>query len=307
MNSSQRNQFKPNLTFSQRYGYESLPNAMKSEHLSPEFRIALSNYAFTIIKQQARDDFTQDSFSVAGAEFLQRVFGKYEKKSESQISKSIQPRNLSHYSQVIAAVDEIIQKAKFYHVLNFLEFLIESVADPQVVGKKFASLFESHGASYRLDLSHEPYYFLPIASQEQGEAILQSIQTLKDQNRDSVYSHLRNAAKYINEQNYHGSIAESILAVEDISLKIDPSAKTLSQVNLHKVIDIHPALGGSIKKLYGYASDIPGVRHAGPSQRKLTGKVTEDEALVMYGACASFAAYLSKMQLRSKRARLNNL
>lgn len=302
MHSSQRNQFKPNPTFSQRNGYESLPNVMKLEYLSPEFRIELSNYVFMIIKQQARDDYTKDSFSVAGAEFLQRVFGKYEKKSESQISKSIQPRNLSHYSQVIVAVDEIIQKAKFCHVLNFLEFLIESVVDSQVVGKKFASLFEAHGASYRLDLSHEPFYFFPIASQEQGEAIVESIQTLKDQNRDSVYSHLRTAAEHINEQNYHGSIAESILAVEDISLKIDPSAKTLGQVNLQKVIDIHPTLEGSIKKLYGYASDIPGVRHAGPSQRKPTDKVTEDEALVIYGACASFAAYLSKMQLRSKES-----
>ena len=52
----------------------------------------------------------------------------------------------------------------------------------------------------------------------------------------------------------------------------------------------HRALKSAFDRLFGYTSDEEGIRHA-LLEREAAG-VDVDDALFMYGACASFAAYL---------------
>ena len=60
----------------------------------------------------------------------------------------------------------------------------------------------------------------------------------------------------------------------------------------------HPALKKGFKNLFGYTSDEEGVRHA--LLERDAADVDVLDALFMYGACASFAAYLvSKHQKTS--------
>ena len=71
-------------------------------------------------------------------------------------------------------------------------------------------------------------------------------------------------------------------ANKKLSLALD-SLETAGLLN-------HPALKDAFNKLYGYTSDEKGIRHA--LLDKEAANVGLDEAMFMFGACASFAAYL---------------
>ena len=83
-------------------------------------------------------------------------------------------------------------------------------------------------------------------------------------------------------------------AVESVARTIDPEAgKTLGPAlkSLEKegVLN-HRALQDGFSKLYGYTSNENGIRHALLDEG--AADVDLDEAVFMFGACASFAAYL---------------
>ena len=82
---------------------------------------------------------------------------------------------------------------------------------------------------------------------------------------------------------------ESVARVIDpkTSQTLGPALDSLEKAGLLK----HPALKGAFDKLYGYASDEQGIRHA--LLDRDAADVGLDEAVFMFGACASFAAYLA--------------
>ena len=163
--------------------------------------------------------------------------------------------------------------------------------------KKIVALFESHGAAYWLDTSQRPYQFFPCASQEQGEAIREAIDTLHQDGMNHATTHLRQAAEHIRMKQYGDSVADSIHAVESVAGEIDSKGnKTLGDAlkSLRKegfFPDKASLLKEALNKLHGYANQ-PGIRHG--SQEGSTVEVGLDEAMLMYGACASFAAYLTR-------------
>ena len=113
---------------------------------------------------------------------------------------------------------------------------------------------------------------------------------------EGASSHLEQAADHINARQYADSIVDSIHAVESVARIIDPkSSKTLKPAlnSLEKAgLLTHPALKDAFNKLYGYTSDEQGIRHALHDQG--AADVGLDEAIFMFGACASFAAYLTE-------------
>ena len=157
-------------------------------------------------------------------------------------------------------------------------------------------LFEQYPAAYCLYTvpDQQKYWFVPRSSKEQGEATQQAIETLLECNMKGAAGHLRQATEHINLQQYADSIADSIHAVESVAHKINPKASkslgpaldSLEKDGLLK----HEALKNAFKKLYGYTSDEEGIRHA--LLDKSAPNVGLDEAIFMFGACASFAAYL---------------
>ena len=98
------------------------------------------------------------------------------------------------------------------------------------------------------------------------------------------------------------SISDSIHAVESAARVLDPQAsKTLTPAlnSLEKAgVLKHRALKEAFAKLYGYTSDEQGIRHALLDQN--AADVGLEEALFMFGACASFAAYLTEKHRQVK-------
>ena len=162
--------------------------------------------------------------------------------------------------------------------------------------KGTSNLFEQYTAAYRLNTSQRPYCFFSQASKEQGEATRQAVETICESNFDGAAAHLRQATRHINARQYADSITDSIHAVESVARVIDPTASkslapaldSIEKAGLLK----HPALKAAFKKLYGYTSDEQGIRH--PLLDQDSPNVGLDEAMFMFGACASFAAYLAQ-------------
>ena len=120
---------------------------------------------------------------------------------------------------------------------------------------------------------------------------------------DGATTHLRQAAEHINARQYPDAITDSIHAVESVACIIDRRAnKTLGPAlgSLERAgVLRHPALKEAFKKLYGYTSDEQGLRHA--LLDKDAADVGLEEAVFMFGACASFAAYLTQKHRQAGR------
>ena len=121
---------------------------------------------------------------------------------------------------------------------------------------------------------------------------------------DGATTHLRQAVDHINAHQYADAITDSIHAVESVARIIDPKSSTTLGPALHSLEQAgvlnHPALKQAFEKLYGYTSDEQGLRHALVDQD--AANVGLDEALFMFGACASFAAYLTEKHRQASGA-----
>ena len=121
---------------------------------------------------------------------------------------------------------------------------------------------------------------------------------------DGASTHLRHAADHINARQYPDAITDCIHAVESVARIIDPKSSTTLGPALHSLeqADVlnHPALKQAFLNLYGYTSDEQGLRHA--LLDKDAADVGLEEAVFMFGACASFAAYLTQKHRQASGA-----
>ena len=212
---------------------------------------------------------------------LRIILGHYLKISHDEIS--------NNFPLICHQIKQIVYDFSFNNLLDFLEDL--SYLDNEFPSD-IARIFENHLAAYRLDASKTPPQFIPRSNPEEGEATRQAISTIEENDFSGASTHLREAAKCINAGHFAQSVAHSIHAVESVARIIAPkNTNTLKPAlaTLEKA-GLHPALKEAFNKLYGYTSDEQGIRHA--LLDKDSADVNVDEAQFMFGACASFAAYL---------------
>ena len=278
-----------NLPFSQRYKYEPLPEPMRLEQLSNDLRREIWNAVRTLLLK-GKKGHTSPYFSAQHKRFIERILGKFHRLSEDEITTS--------YREVLVSFKSTIVDGQFNRVLDLLELILNDIEFGDELVFEMGDLFELHHAPYWVDPSQEPYRFHPRSSVEQGQAAQQAIQMLQENKMDGATAHLGQASEHINQGQYADSVSDSIAAVESVARKIDPKAnRTLSPAldSLEQAgVVKHPALKMAYSKLYGYTSDEEGIRHA--LIDKSEADVGLDEAVFMYGACASFAAYLASKQ-----------
>ncbi len=279
------------LTFSQQYGYEPLPAPMRPEEISEDLRRETWNVINRFLDSGIKYGFFEDEYKL----FIVRVLGDFTKTPENEISTREMER-------IKRKFQTILEQETFNKFLDFLQIIVNvpnSILPKSNLINEISQLFEKHVAAYRLNKSNtsqELYQFVPRASKEQGEATKQAIETIAQNKMIGAASHLRKASKHINVQQYADSIRESIHAVESVARTIasepckslGPALKLLTKEGVLK----HQVLEKSFQVLYGYTNDEEGIRH--PLLEKDTADVGLDEAVFMFGACASFAAYLSE-------------
>lgn len=274
--------------FSVRQGYEPLPEAMRLEHLSDRVRIQIWNPIRSLLMDNSREDILlqETCFTDAGERFVERVLGQVRNRPEDEINTG--------YEHTMKSIKSFVLQRNFNRVLD----LVEIIGNDDACGEQFVEqshgLFEFHAAPYRFDISRPPFQFIPRGSKEQGEAIQRAVDALRQAQMGGASAHLRKAAEAMNDRRHAESVGNSIHAVESVACLIDPkAAKTLSPA-LKSLQDRgvlnHEALAKAFSALYGYSSNEQGIRHALLDRSEAN--VGLDEAMFMYGACASFAAYL---------------
>ena len=300
---TERDQFPEHFTFSQRNGYEDLPEPMKLEQLSPDLRRELCN----AVRQCLLNIHKRGYPSCRYAEnFIERTLGRFLKVAESQIRKKFD------FQESLDYFEKLLMKSNFNRVLDLLEIVFNETEFESVTveeyeilkrlrsssASKIQKLFNKHAAPYWLDTSQQPYWFLPRTSEEEGAAARQAMETLRQGGMNGAVTHLRKAARFINTGDHADSIRESIHAVESVARTIDSgSSKTLgpalSSLKNCGLLQ-HKALEKAFQQLYGYTSDEQGIRHA--LLDKDAADVGLEDALFMFGACSSFAGYLTQKQ-----------
>ncbi len=284
MVNKKQGQVSQGLTFSQRHRYELLPKPMRLEEISRDLRREIWDAVREMLLKESRGS-PHFCHTRCGREFIERVLGAYAKTPRDEIR--------TDYHWVMKTFKGAIDRAIFYKIIDLLEIMVNDKDTPDEFVQQIKGLFEQY-AAYRLDTSQPRYQFFPCASKEQCDAIQQAIETVHGGGMEAPTTHLRKAGEHISKHQYGASIADSIHAVESVACFIDPGKnKTLGPAldSLEKAgLLKHTALKEGFKKLYGYASDEQGIRHA--LRDRDAPDVSLDEALFMFGACASFAAYL---------------
>ncbi len=279
-----RNNSPCHLTFSQRYSYEPVPEPMRLEEISEDLRREVWN----VIREKLlrhRRHYAGYYLDEGAKRFCERVLGKLWKQPEDQIN--------TNYENVLNSFKQVALQREFNRVLDLVEIIVNDRDATGELKERLRDLFEN-SAAYRLDTSRRPYRFFPQTSKEQGESVRQAIETLHQGGMQGAATHLRQAAEHINARQYGDSITDSVHAVESVARVLDSGASqtlgpALDSLERGGLLN-HPALKEAFKKLYGYTSDEQGIRHA--LLDKDSPDVGLDESMFMFGACASFAAYL---------------
>lgn len=282
------------LTFSQRYGYEPLPKPMQAEELSDDLRRELWDLLSDVLSDSIiySPYGHNQRFSLEAQIWIQCMLGKLLKKPKDEIDMDC--------DWIMAVFKEHIYNpgCPFHITLDVVESFVNSEEFEEVHGPDFESyiddirqLFEGHMAAYYFSEEH-PYQIRPRSNIAQGKATEQAIEAVRKGGMGGADTHLRRAVEHLNTQQYADSIRESIHAVESVARTICPDKNTLSDALKsleRRDLVVHPALKEAFQKLYVYSNDEQGIRHALLEDEA---KVGLDEAMFMFGACASFAAFL---------------
>ena len=275
------------LSFSQHHGYEALPQPLKLEELSEDARVRFWNVLFSpsIEPFGGYTDRWREIFTYIYSHFLNIPLTS----------------DVIEYADIQRLFDKPIRdfllKASFNRVFDLLLAVMRHEKCPTPTIAQIAEVFQNCRLAYVLDVGTPPTIY-PSTTQEEGSAVVDSLDQLRSAGLAAARQHLQMAAENINQQDWAGAVRESIHSVESVARQIAPKAKTLGEalkVLAQKRQLEHPALRDGFNKIYGYTNDEQGIRHALLDDDK--SNVGQEEAVFMLGACASFASYLCRKRL----------
>ena len=196
----------------------------------------------------------------------------------------------SYFRDQAREIKALFMDGDYNRVFDFLQFVLRHELEPPGFRSAVASVLEYCMCAYMV--VEDGPTIIPIALPEQRESIQKAFQVLRSGPFEGARSHLRKSAECINNGDLAGSIRESIHAVESVARRLDTDAATSLKPALDalsKRVALHGAFKKGIEKLYGYTNDEEGIRHALLEKQA---NVDTDDAVFMFGACTSFAAYL---------------
>lgn len=280
------------LTFSQREGKAPLPEPMKLKHVSKRFRqLAWQHIDNLAFDYKPRTVIYGDFY---GYYYVDENARKVIESYQFDVLLTSHDDISSHSAEEDRGIVRAILLEKDYHdVLTFLEYVLRHEKCPNGLSNILIKTFDETPIAYHVKKINRQITVLPRASHEAGEATRQAIETLHGTGMKGAATHLRQAAEHINAGQYGDSIADSIHGVESVARRVAPNENTLGgalKFLEKKGLLKNKQLKKGFEQIYAYSNSEEGARHALVFQE--SPDVDLHEAMFMFGACASFAAYL---------------
>ena len=255
-------------------------------------RIKLKNFSFKIIDNyQSYFDYYEEGQEIIAKLLADGLF-------------CIETRGKSYeYVRIEKLIKQVFDDGTYDEILDIIEFIASNlkirVEDSTIsyysnleysnqyenLYKKYNDLFEKECVGYRF----VDGLIVRITNKEELQAMEKASLTNK-----KVNDHIKKAILYISEsgeKDYKNSIKESITALETLcSILTKKDKGTLGETIeiIGKEKKIHPALKEAIAKLYGFASDEPGIRHG---SGKVGNNISFDDAKFVLVICSAIINY----------------
>lgn len=170
---------------------------------------------------------------------------------------------------------------------------IDSLTSPNLPETLDSALRLPHAAPFR---SADPYPVIHIPKTTPRKTALNPVARLRDLGNPIAADYCKEAIELLELGYYKSSAHLSICAVESVVREFNPKedfGKVIDQMRADGAI--HPAYAETVKKLWGYSSDRPGIRHADYPSSPFRA-VSAKDARMLYGVCAFIAEYLADTQ-----------
>jgi hypothetical protein len=266
--------------FSERLGFNETPRLLQTEGMSDELRNSLWNFIVSMFDNKSGEWQSAASWV---AQFFRKVpvddLPGYDKRCQEWIK--------TYFFGI-----------EWYEVYDFIEFIAASYHNivrfgPYNQGKIHLicnQLFERELSGYRFISG----VLAPITNPAETAEISAAIDITSRTGLDGAHAHIHTALHLLSQRptpDYRNSIKEAISAVESVAKVLgseNAQGLTGALTELSKKTNIHGALQSGFIKLYGYASDEDGIRHAILDESS----VGFDEAKYMIVSCSAFVNYL---------------
>ena len=210
------------LTFSQRYGYADLSEAMRLEHIPQKFRQSVYRSIDAAIDKDIDPYFNRNS--LYADEFLSD-------RNIGEIIVAYQYNIIGLYHDQIHCFSpsnsrlffgSFMKEKNWHEVLDLVQFILRHQYCSRALYKAMVDAFDRTAIAYYVDQTGEEPTIFPRANLASGEATKVAMQALHDNRMVGAETHLTEAAKHINAGQYADAIADSIHAVESVARSIDP-------------------------------------------------------------------------------------
>jgi len=192
----------------------------------------------------------------------------------------------------LAIIKKWFFETSWNKVYDFVEFMLDperglTTELPDLLNRAL----ERGGSGYRIVGN----IVVDVVAESEVEMLQE---TLDNSSMGSVTAHLKRALELLADRtnpDYRNSIKESISAVESMAKIVanNPKATLGSALKaLEKNGQMHPSLKLGFEKLYGYASDADGIRHAMLDEPNLNAA----DAKYFLMSCTSFVNYMKAQQ-----------
>ena len=270
------------LTFSQAQGYEEVPGPLRLGELPDEARVRIWNAIYSSILIDKRNS---PYNSECGHLWTNILYSKH-------ILYDVLPldeHNLPFLNDSDLLRNEILEEP-FNKVFDLVQFVMRNPSCPDGFVRAMQRAFKESRLAYTIDES-DPPTILPAVTETEGEVVSETLQLLRQAGLAGSAAHLAKASECIMRNDWAGSVRESMNAVESVARQLAPGASSSRGLRpALDALDLHTAFKEGISKLYGYASNEPGIRH--PRLDNADPNVGMAEALLMLGLCASLSGYL---------------
>jgi hypothetical protein len=277
-------------SFSQRKGLKPIAKAIQLDTMDDDLRNGLWNLITILF---LNDLFDKYQSARGWKELPHLIWQNYFKKPIDTI------KNTPY--EVISEIRNYYFRCPWNEVYDFIEFFLSldsHVVEKEVVVNSFNNILQREVSAYRVIKDK----IIEITSENELKEIEEALDV--SNSLKPVYLHLERSLNLLADRkspDYRNSIKEAISAVEAICKIIVSEEKATLGDALKKLdtkIETHSSLKGAFEKLYGYASDAEGIRHAFLDEPTLD----FEDAKFMLVSCSAFINYL---KVKSSKAAIN--